>query len=397
MYPSNRRRLAPLLSCLAALALLVAACGDGEEAAAGTDHGGDHAHGGDHSHSVLEVPESMTAPTVSVSASPDSVGGVNLSVTLTDFEISPENASTDPVDGQGHLHLYVDGERVMRFYNTDLHLDDLAPGSRELMVEISANNHSAYAVDGTPIRAMATVEVPESDGHDHGHGHGDEGEGHGHGHGEEAEGVEAGDPAPTITLTATADPKSGYNLAAGLTDFTITPAAVNGDHVDGEGHLHWYLDGKKMGRLYGTDWHVTGLTEGSHDVMVEVSANDHRAYQVDGNPITAMTTIEVDADAAMAMGTADMNVDNADVVIDAAYADGEVSVDDDRVDVPIGSLVAITISSDVEEHVHLHGYDVLADITPDSPGELLFTADTAGVFEVELEDSGTFLFEVAVS
>ena len=41
-------------------------------------------------------------------------------------------------------------------------------------------------------------------------------------------------------------------------------------------------------------------------------------------------------------------------------------------------------------------YDLLADVTPGSPSEIRFTADVPGVFEVELEDSGTFLFEIAV-
>ena len=83
-------------------------------------------------------------------------------------------------------------------------------------------------------------------------------------------------------------------------------------------------------------------------------------------------------------------------VIEASVAGGTVSVDSDRVAVETGTEIRIVIESDVNEHVHVHGYDILADVTPDGPAEIVFTADIPGLFEVELEDSGNFLFEIEV-
>ena len=37
--------------------------------------------------------------------------------------------------------------------------------------------------------------------------------------------------------------------------------------------LHLYIDGEKITRLYGNWWHVAALTEGTHELMVEISAN----------------------------------------------------------------------------------------------------------------------------
>ncbi len=292
-----RPSAAAIYALFAALALVLSACGSDSVDAAGSDHadhsdhseqGDDHSDGDDHGshgddghgdHAVVEVPEAMTVPAVAIEAVPDAKKGANVSISLTDFQISPENASTEPVDGQGHMHIYVDGERVMRFYNTDVHLDNLEPGEREIMVELSANNHSAYAVDGQPIRSMTTVDVPEHDDEGHSMEHGD--------------GVSAAEPLPTISIAVTDDPKSGHNVAIEVTNFTITPQNVNTEHVDGEGHLHLYIDGERKGRLYGLNTHLAGLDPGTHEIAVDLSANDHSTYLDGDTPISASTTVEV--------------------------------------------------------------------------------------------------------
>ncbi|MCP3989316.1 MAG: hypothetical protein GY724_09595 [Actinomycetia bacterium] len=89
--------------------------------------------------------------------------------------------------------------------------------------------------------------------------------------------------------------------------------------------------------------------------------------------------------------------EGADLVIEILVREGSVTVDEDRIDVPLGSEVVIGIETDVADEVHLHGYDVLADVSPGERTELRFVADTPGVFEIELEGSATFLVEIAVS
>jgi hypothetical protein len=85
------------------------------------------------------------------------------------------------------------------------------------------------------------------------------------------------------------------------------------------------------------------------------------------------------------------------VVIEATVAKGKVEVSKDRFEVPLNSPVRIRVTIDTAEPVHLHGYDIEVDATPGAPAEISFVADAPGVFEVELEDSGTLLFEIAVS
>ena len=75
---------------------------------------------------------------------------------------------------------------------------------------------------------------------------------------------------------------------------------------------------------------------------------------------------------------------------------GSVERDDTRYVVEEGSVVEMIVTTDAADRVHVHGYEILAMVNPDDPAEIVFTADSAGVFEVELEDSGLFLFDLQV-
>ncbi|HET7236800.1 MAG TPA: hypothetical protein VFK59_10260 [Actinomycetota bacterium] len=74
---------------------------------------------------------------------------------------------------------------------------------------------------------------------------------------------------------------------------------------------------------------------------------------------------------------------------------GEVSGPGD-VEVPQGERVRIVVQADVSDEVHVHGYDLTADVTPQEPAVIVFRADAAGVYEVELESAGLLLLELSV-
>ena len=52
-----------------------------------------------------------------------------------------------------------------------------------------------------------------------------------------------------------------------------------------------------------------------------------------------------------------------------------------------GRPVDIRVESDVAEEVHLHGYDLTEDVSPDTPARFRFPAELEGIFELELEES----------
>jgi hypothetical protein len=82
--------------------------------------------------------------------------------------------------------------------------------------------------------------------------------------------------------------------------------------------------------------------------------------------------------------------------ISVDVVDGRVEGVDQRVDVGLGDKVAIQVTSDAADEVHVHGYDKKVNVTPNQAATVSFTADIPGAFEVELEESGLLLFELRV-
>ncbi|MET0764677.1 MAG: hypothetical protein ABWY29_07405 [Blastococcus sp.] len=82
--------------------------------------------------------------------------------------------------------------------------------------------------------------------------------------------------------------------------------------------------------------------------------------------------------------------------IQVQVAGGQISGNTGRVPVPVGEHVTLTITSDVADDVHVHGYDLEAALTPGTPADLAFDATVPGVFEVELHEAGTVLLSLQV-
>jgi hypothetical protein len=68
----------------------------------------------------------------------------------------------------------------------------------------------------------------------------------------------------------------------------------------------------------------------------------------------------------------------------------------DRLSVPKDTELRIVAIADVTDHVHVHGYDLMADVAPGSPAVLEFTTDVVGRFEIELEDQGRQIAQLNV-
>lgn len=82
--------------------------------------------------------------------------------------------------------------------------------------------------------------------------------------------------------------------------------------------------------------------------------------------------------------------------IEVQVAGGQVTGDTGRVPVPAGEHVVLTVTSDAPDELHVHGYDLTADLQPGTPATVEFDATIPGVFEVELHDAGTVLLSLQV-
>jgi ABC-type glycerol-3-phosphate transport system substrate-binding protein len=61
-----------------------------------------------------------------------------------------------------------------------------------------------------------------------------------------------------------------------------------------------------------------------------------------------------------------------------------------------GDRVAVVVTSDVADEIHLHGYDLSRDVEAGGAARIRFTADVAGRFEVELEERGVQIADLTV-
>jgi hypothetical protein len=61
-----------------------------------------------------------------------------------------------------------------------------------------------------------------------------------------------------------------------------------------------------------------------------------------------------------------------------------------------GSQVVFVVNSELADEVHLHGYDLSADVAPGEPATISFKATAPGLFEAELESRSLPIAELQV-
>lgn len=115
--------------------------------------------GMNHNHEPMEVPAGQPIPTVDLVVHPDSVRGWNLEVKVSNFRFAPEQASRDARPGEGHAHLYVNGEKITRIYGNWYYLSTLKPGQNQLRVSLSTNNHQDLVHQGQAIEDVEMIQV----------------------------------------------------------------------------------------------------------------------------------------------------------------------------------------------------------------------------------------------
>lgn len=245
----------------------------------------DHAHAPDETddhkmegHSHMKV-ESDIPLGVDIDVEVEETGGLNIHIMTDGFRWAPENVNTVDISGEGHAHLYIDGEKA-RPYSSYHYVNPLEPGSHHIRVTLNTNTHSDLTVNGFVVEASAMVVVPEYDHHAM----------------EPAKSPVTGTETMSVDAKAHVDTKSGYNLEVALDDFVLSPQNVNGDHMPGEGYIRVAIDGEFHTRLYDNWLKIPALEPGTHTITTSLFSNDHAPYHWDDNPIDASITVVVHDD-----------------------------------------------------------------------------------------------------
>ena len=122
----------------------------------------------------------------------------------------------------------------------------------------------------------------------------------------------------------------------------------------------------------------------------------------DGGQAAATTTTATSASTTTTVGETASTGDTtttagfSGALIEVRVTGDDVETASRRVRVDRGERVRISVQADRAEEVHVHGYDLSEDVAPGRPAVIEFTADAAGVFEVELEQAKLQLFELQV-
>ena len=114
-------------------------------------------HSHKHQHSHIEISSLPEKPGISLYVTRDVVVGWNIHLVATNFRFAPEHVNEQPVPGEGHAHLYVDGKKVARLHSPWFHLGDLSPGRHTLQVTLNTNNHASLVLQGIPVAATEEV------------------------------------------------------------------------------------------------------------------------------------------------------------------------------------------------------------------------------------------------
>jgi hypothetical protein len=107
---------------------------------------------------------------------------------------------------------------------------------------------------------------------------------------------------------------------------------------------------------------------------------------------TTTTTTAVVATTVEPAATTTTTIDPVDVEISGGVASGEAVFTYD-----LGDTVDITVVSDVDDELHVHGYDLVFELSAGVPLMLDFVADIPGVFEVEVHTGHAHVFDIEVS
>ncbi|AUI58839.1 hypothetical protein [Amycolatopsis sp. BJA-103] len=80
-----------------------------------------------------------------------------------------------------------------------------------------------------------------------------------------------------------------------------------------------------------------------------------------------------------------------------SITEGKRTAGPEEVAVRTGENLALEVTSDEADELHVHGYDKAAQLAPGVPGTVAFTANIDGIFEVELHKSGAAVTKLRVS
>lgn len=100
---------------------------------------------------------------------------------------------------------------------------------------------------------------------------------------------------PSIDMSVSLNADETWSIQLTTQNFEFfEPETEPLEHKDGQGHGHLYLNGLKLQRMYSNMATIGALPAGQHIISVTLNSNDHRAFSVEGAPVTASAEVTAD-------------------------------------------------------------------------------------------------------
>ncbi|MGD1960060.1 MAG: hypothetical protein ACFB2Y_14470 [Fulvivirga sp.] len=101
---------------------------------------------------------------------------------------------------------------------------------------------------------------------------------------------------PEVTLMEVKEEamEMGYNLRVKLKNWAFTPEHSGQSYKENQGHIHVYVNGKKVGRMYSNWFYLGDLPKGRHKIAITLNGDDHTAFTINNKMIGAEHEIVVD-------------------------------------------------------------------------------------------------------
>jgi plastocyanin len=96
------------------------------------------------------------------------------------------------------------------------------------------------------------------------------------------------------------------------------------------------------------------------------------------------------------IASAEPNPASPAVEVNVSVRDGKVAPKPHRVDVTQGATVRLQVTSDVDDVLHVHGFDVEEPLEAGHTTTVELTADQPGVFEVETHETELELLQLEI-
>ncbi len=100
--------------------------------------------------------------------------------------------------------------------------------------------------------------------------------------------LDATKPIPSLHINLEEDKKSGLNIKVDFKNFILSPEHVSMEDKSNEGHMHLFVNGYKVARVYSEWFHIDDsyLQVGENDITVTLNTNQHNVWTLkDGTPV----------------------------------------------------------------------------------------------------------------